>query len=198
MGVTEFAKGRFNTPKAILLRNLLLAFLPAAAIGFCFDDLIERYLFSPLPVVLALLVGALIMIGCELRKKPAQPKTLEELSPFGALKIGFWQLLALWPGMSRSMTTIVGGLQGGLSRAAAAEFSFLLGAAVLGAAGVYKIICNYEALFTLGLSQILIGTVAAFISAFFVVKFFVGTLNHYGLLPWAIYRLVLVTILVIL
>jgi undecaprenyl-diphosphatase len=178
-----------STPARGLDLNLLVAFLPAAIIGLMADGFIEEKLFNPRVVVVSLSVGALIMLFASYGKK--QEGQIEGLSAKNALIIGLWQILSLFPGMSRSMTTIVGGMSQKLSAEAAAEFSFLLGAITLGAASLYKVIgCGGEIL-ALGVGPVLVGFVAAFVSAAAGIKILVGALNRWGLAPWTWYRIVL-------
>jgi undecaprenyl-diphosphatase len=179
-----------------LLRNLLIAFFPAAVIGLALSHWIES-LFSVWAVVAAQVSGAILMILAELwRKKQGQRlKTNREpadLTPGNALGIGALQCLALWPGMSRSMTTIVGGYFSGLDPRRSAEFSFLLGFITLTAATVYKSLKSGAAMIAVfGWPHVLLGCVVAAITAAIAVKFLVRYLTRHGLMVFAIYRLLL-------
>jgi undecaprenyl-diphosphatase len=176
--------------------NLLIAFLPAAIVGLAADGFIEGQLFNPRVVVISLSVGALIMLFASYLKK--HDGGVDGLTAKNALFIGLWQVLSLVPGMSRSMTTIVGGVSQKLSATAAAEFSFLLGAITLGAACLYKVIgCGSEIL-ALGVWPVVVGFVAAFVSAVAGVKILVGALNRWGLAPWAWYRIILAGVVLLL
>ena len=131
--------------------NLLLAFLPAAFIGPFLDELIEGYLLFPRPIACALFAGAILMYLVERKRKEENSfgtsdagKSLDDLTARSSLLIGFLQCLAMWPGTSRSMMTIVGGYFVGLTRAKAAEFSFLLGLITLTAAAAYKSLTKWE------------------------------------------------------
>lgn len=179
-----------------LLANLVLAFMPAAVMGVVVGDAVQARLFAPAPVLGALAVGGLIMIGVE-RLPPRAPRSIECLSAQHALLIGLAQCLALWPGTSRSMTTIVAGLLVGLSAAEAAQFSFLLGLPTLGAACGYKLAKNLthaaatgEAhLFeTLGVAATLLGITVATLSAVLAVRWLVGFLQRHGLAVFGWYR----------
>lgn len=191
----DVAKKKFSSPAVKLVRNLLIAFIPAAVIGLMFDNTIENCLFNTPAVAAALIFGAVIMLWAS-RAKAGQGK-LDSLSVHGGFRIGLWQILSLWPGMSRSMTTIVSGQLCGLSRAAAAEFSFLLGAVTLLAASFYKGIKHHEEIAALGLVPVLVGMLAAFVSAFVVVRLFVGLLTRFGLVPWALYRIGLAVVILL-
>lgn len=187
-----------------LLRNVILACLPPIITALAFKKFIKTHLFSVPTVAWALLVGAALMVFAEWwRRRQAQRAALlpdspepdrqpAELSPLRALAVGFIQCFALWPGMSRSMTAMVGGYFVGLKPKAAAEFSFLLGLPLLGAAAAKDTLDSGPAVITaFGWSNTLAGLLVAFISAALAVKLFVGFLTRSGLTPFAIYRVIL-------
>jgi undecaprenyl-diphosphatase len=185
-----------------LLRNILLAFLPAGVIGFALHDLIGRHLFSVEAVIAALIGGAGLMLWAENWRRrnsgigfsKADPA---DLTPRKALFIGFAQCLALWPGTSRSMVTIVGGYLAGLSPVKAAEFSFLVGLPTLAGAAVYKGARSGGAMIEVfGWGNVLIGAAVAALSAALAVKFLVHFLGRNGLAMFAYYRLVLAAVLI--
>jgi undecaprenyl-diphosphatase len=183
--------------------HLLIAFLPAAALGPLLADDIETYLFKPWPVTGALFVGAWLMfaVAASRRKRDdddRRGRELEQLTWRIALLIGFGQCIAMWPGTSRSMMTIVAALMLGLRPKAAAEFSFLLGLITLSAATGYKVVFDGEAMLqTIDLPTFLIGLVAATISAAVAVQWFVAALVKHGLAPFAWYRLALACVLAV-
>lgn len=182
-----------------LLINLISAFLPAAFLGLLLDDLIESYLFGLLPVALALFAGGLFMAWAEKRKKSIErgaanstEKSLEDLTLGSSLFIGFLQCVAMWPGTSRSMMTIVGGYLVGLSRVHAAEFSFLLGLITLTAAAGYKCVTKWEAMNQyLTLGPVVLGCIVAGVFAGLSVFWLVGYLTRKGLGVFVIYRIIL-------
>ncbi len=182
-----------------LLQNLALAFLPAAVLGPLLDDSIEAHLFSAPPVLAALLLGGLWMIWLG-RRGPRGDRTLESIDARMALLIGLFQCVAMWPGTSRSMMTIAGGVLLGLRPRDAAEFSFLLGVPTLGAACAYKLTKNLLAdgpnLFeTLGAGPVLIGFAVAAVAAAFAVQWLVRFLGRHGLAPFGWYRIALALVL---
>ena len=182
-----------------LVRNLLIAFVPAAVIGLLLNKWIES-LFSIHAVLAALVSGAILMILAEnWRKKQSSSRTdraPSELSGPESLGIGLLQCFALWPGMSRSMTTIVGGYFVGLNPRRSAEFSFLLGLVTLTAATVYKSAKSGTAMLTVfGWPNILLGCIVAAITAAISVKFLVNYLSRHGLVAFAIYRVILAGVL---
>jgi undecaprenyl-diphosphatase len=184
-----------------LLRNVVLAFAPVAFIGFLAHDLIDHYLFSVQTVIFALIVGAGLMLWAERWRKRNTSAGYSrndpaDLSPAKAMGIGFAQCLALWPGMSRSMVTIVGGYLSGLSPVKAAEFSFLVGLPTLAGAAVYKSFKSGPAMIEVfGWQSVLFGGAVAAISAAIAVRFLVTFLSKNGLAVFAYYRLVMAAVL---
>ena len=178
-----------------LAKAIIVAFIPAALLGFLFKDAIAAYLFSVEVVAAALLVGGIVILAFEhlLPKKSAE--SADEVAAIGwrsALTVGLCQCFALIPGTSRSLATILGGRLAGLSHAAATEFSFLVGLLTLSAASIYK-------MWALGpaLSQVYpagpasVGLVVAAVTAFFSVKWLVGYVTRNGLGVFAWYRIAL-------
>ena len=188
-----------------LLRNLALGFAPAAVLGPLLDKPIDRLLFRPLPVLFALAAGGAWMIWLD-RRQRGNPTgaALDALGWRAAVAIGFFQCVAMWPGTSRSMMAIAGGLIVGLRIGDAAEFSFLLGVPTLGAACAYKLLKNLLAahasgapnLFVaLGPAPVAIGFAVAAASAALAVRWLVGFLQRAGLAPFGWYRLALAGVL---
>lgn len=183
--------------------NLLLAFLPAALLGPFLDDLIEGYLLFPRPIACALFAGAILMYWVERKRKKENSfgmsdsgKSLDDLTARSSLLIGFLQCLAMWPGTSRSMMTIVGGYLVGLTRAKAAEFSFLLGLITLTAAAAYKSLTKWEVMqANLEIGPVLFGCLVAGASAAASVVWLIGYLARRGLGIFVWYRIVLATII---
>lgn len=195
--------------------NIIIAFLPAALLGVMLDDYIERHLFFPAPVVGALAVGGLIMIclsrwqrsffhdPAEGEQRPArQYVDIEHLTWRRALIIGLLQCFAMWPGTSRSMMTIVGGMLVGLRPKHAAEFSFLLGLPTLGGACVYRMAKNLSGegpnfIEVLGPLPIVVGIATATVSAALAIKWLVGFLSRHGVSTFGWYRIVLAGVMAV-
>ncbi len=183
-----------------LFVNLMAGFFPAAVIGLALNDLIKSYLFGPWPIVIAWFAGGVAILAVAWRNKvkkvePRAGLSLAELTWKMALVIGFAQCIAMWPGVSRSLITIVGGVVMGLSLASAVEFSFLLGVITLGAATCYDtmkhgslMLEKYEPL-SLGL-----GLLFAFISAVLAIKWMVAYLNKHGMAVFGYYRIAIAII----
>jgi undecaprenyl-diphosphatase len=179
-----------------IAKAVMIAFVPAAVAGLLFHKKIEELLFAPGPVAAALILGGILMIGIEsVRKRSGDPGEdgLAAVTPRRALGIGFAQCFSLWPGASRSMSTIVGGQLGGVSTAAAADFSFLLAIPTLGAATAYKLLKSGGALLAVpgGALSLAIGMVVSFVVALVVIAAFLRYLKRFGLLPFGVYRIVL-------
>lgn len=183
-----------------LFVNIVVAFLPAAIIGLACAHIIEEKLFGVEPVIAALAAGAVLMGICQkIYSKNAQKRNaprLEDMTIKQSLLIGILQCVAMWPGTSRSMMTILGGYMAGLKPADAARFSFLLGFVTLTAASVYKTAKDGQNLLeTLSIGPLAFGLVVAFVAAAISVKWMVGFLTRRGLAPFAWYRLLLAAVL---
>jgi len=175
---------------------LLVAFLPAAIIGYLCHKQIEKHLFGPVPVVCALAVGGVLMIVIEylfwIRQKGSRIGQVDHVQYWQAVVIGLAQCLAMWPGTSRSMATIIAALVVGLDMVAAAEFSFLLALPTLGAATVYSgLIHHRELLQSAGPLGLLVGLAVSAAVAAVAVKLFVRWLTRHGLIPFGVYRIIL-------
>jgi len=180
--------GRSETGRRILLA-LAVAFLPAAITGLLFDDLIKDRLLAPAPIVGAWIVGALAIWFVVPRVRAPHGRPLDEITLRHAAIIGVCQVLALWPGTSRSLVTIIAALAVGLSMMAAVEFSFLLGLLTLTAATVYDGAKNGgELVDTFGIATPLLGLLVAFVSAVVAVRWMVTYLERKDLRIFAIYR----------
>jgi len=169
--------------------NVIVAFLPAAVLGLAVGKLVKAHLFRPVPVALAFIVGALVILWAERRRVPPRVETVEEMTLLDAFKVGCAQCLALVPGTSRSGATIIGGMLFGLSRRAATEFSFFLAVPTLLAAGGYDLLKN-RALLDFGDAPMFgVGFVAAFVSAFACVRWFLRYVGTHDFTAFAWYRI---------
>jgi undecaprenyl-diphosphatase len=211
--VGEMLRGALGRSEAgrRLIGRLVLAFLPAALLGPVFHAAFHDRLFRPGPVLAALLLGGVWMIWLGRRgpeaagaAAPAPGHGLDEMPARMALMIGLFQCVSLWPGTSRSMMTIAGGVLLGLRPKDAAEFSFLLGLPTLGAASLYSLVDNLleaqatggPSLFTaLGPGAVVLGLVVATVSAALAVHWLVGFLTRHGLGAFGWYRIALAVVL---
>jgi undecaprenyl-diphosphatase len=173
--------------------NLVIAFLPAAVLGLAFNKMIKAKLFAPVPVALAFIVGALVILWVERTTKartgPARIESVDDMSMLDALKIGCAQAFALIPGTSRSGATIIGGMLFGLSRKAATEFSFFLAIPTLLAATVYSVYKERALLSLADVPLFGIGGVAAFVSAFLCVRWLLRYISSHDFTVFAWYRI---------
>lgn len=180
-----------------LLLALAIGFFPAALVGLAFHKRIKQSLMSTGPIAGALIVGGIVMVIVELlRSRAGKDKvsdTLEDVTPRRALVIGVAQCFSLWPGASRSMSTIVGGQVSGLSTATAAEFSFLLSIPTLGAATVFDMMKHGKDILAApdGTLALAVSMGASFVVAIVVIAGFLKFLKRFGLAPFGYYRIVL-------
>ncbi len=206
--VVGMAKGCLGRDREGLRLALLLgvAFLPAAVFGLLFREAIQEWLFSPWWVAVFLALGGVGMIAVEGWYRRGRGRVPEEWSRLlqpatisfcQALTIGLFQCLALCPGMSRSMATIVGALVAGLGMVAAAEFSFLLALPTLGAATVYELLKSIDELTQgVGWTSLAVGLAVSYVVAMVCVRWLIGWLARHGLAPFGVYRLLLAAVVV--
>ena len=182
---------RFFRIDAALYRNLVIAFLPAALLGLVFSKYIKAYLFHGIPVALAFIVGGVVILLVE--RNPSRDSRVEETRQMtwrDALKVGVAQCFALIPGTSRSGATIIGGMLFGLSRRAATEFSFFLAVPTLIAAGAYDLWKSRALLSAADAGVFILGSAAAFVSAFAVIRWLIRYVASHDFRPFAWYRIV--------
>ncbi|MCB1097410.1 MAG: undecaprenyl-diphosphate phosphatase [Verrucomicrobiales bacterium] len=176
-----------------LVIAMICGFLPAAVFGLLLNDLIKQYLFGITPIVVAWIVGGIAIIAVAARRKNTDSREgidLAEITWKMAFIIGFAQCVAMWPGTSRSLMTIVGGVLVGLSLRSAVEFSFLLGVLTLGAATAKDTVEHGQLMWdTFGPLNLGLGAVFAFVSAAIAVKWMVSYLNQHGMAIFGWYRI---------
>lgn len=174
--------------------KVIVGVLPAMVLGLLFDDLIDQYLFNPMTVAAMLLVWGLIIIFVEKRNKNIKYESLADVPYTTILMIGFFQCLAMVPGTSRSAATIIGAMVLGLSRPAAAEFSFFLAIPTMLGATLLKLVKNLGGFSGNQWALILIGMVLSFIVAFVVIKKFLAYVKKHDFIPFGIYRIILAVV----
>ncbi len=192
MGVGFFKR----EPTALrFVRNIVLAFLPAAVIGLFAKDAIDTMLETPLVVAVALVVGGVAILVLERTIKPNAEEGVAALSMKVAIGIGFVQCLAMVPGTSRSGATILGALAMGVGRKTAAEFSFFLAVPTMLGAATVKILSEPDALLSgnalVGWGEIALGLVASFVTALVIIRAFVAYVSRRGFAPFGWYRIVI-------
>lgn len=181
--------------------KLLVAFVPAVIFGLLFSHKIDELLESPLTVAISLLLGGIILLFVDKWFKDGDVDDADLISYPTALKIGFFQCLAMIPGVSRSGSTIVGGMAQKLTRKAAAEFSFFLAVPTMFAATAKKLLDFYKDGHTINAHEInllLIGNVIGFIVALIAIKSFIGYLSKHGFKMFGIYRIIVGGIILVL
>jgi undecaprenyl-diphosphatase len=169
--------------------NLIVAFLPAAVLGLLLASAIKEYLFNPIMVATAFIVGALLILWAERREHRVRVFSVDDMSWKDALKVGFAQALALIPGTSRSGATIIGGLFVGLERRTATEFSFFLAIPTMFAATFYDVYKHRALLDAHDLPMFAVGGVASFISAFLAVRGLLRYISRHDFTAFAWYRI---------
>ncbi|AXG73472.1 undecaprenyl-diphosphate phosphatase [Flavobacterium arcticum] len=199
--VALYWKKFFDFTKFNFYIKLALAVVPALILGLLFDDLIEQALGDPIPIAIVLIVGGVILLFIENFFINQPIKKEEDITRKKAITIGFWQCLAMMPGTSRSAASIIGGMQQGLTRENAAEFSFFLAVPTMAAATLYSVFLKtyehsglkgYELLVESpdNLKMFLMGNVIAFIVSIIAIKGFIGFIKKYGFKPWGWYRII--------
>jgi len=193
--IGKIAGGLTSDPSAQkFVINLLVAFTPAVVLGLLFHKAIKAYLFNPITVACALIVGGFLILLIERRKTQPTILNIEDLRWTDALKIGFAQTLAMFPGVSRSGATIMGGLMFGLSRTSATEFSFFLAIPTMFAATCYDLYKNWALLQASDLPMFAVGFIMAFLSALLAVKTLLRYLANHTFTAFAWYRIVFGTL----
>lgn len=191
--------------------KLACAVVPALALGYLFDDIIEEALGNPLPIAIVMVLGGIVLLFIDSLFKNPTIDDEKKVSLPKAIAIGCWQCLAMMPGVSRSAASIIGGMQQKLTRNTAAEFSFFLAVPTMLAVTVYSIFLKkwkgtgverkgYEMIMEnkQSITMFLTGNIVAFIVALLAIKFFIGFLKKYGFRIWGIYRIVVGIILILL
>lgn len=205
--VALYWKKFFDFSKLNFYVKLVCAVIPALVLGKLLDEKIDAVLGETIYIAYMLIFGGFVLLFID--KYFKNPKTVkeEDITIKQAIAIGFWQCLAMMPGTSRSAASIIGGMQQGLSRQVAAEFSFFLAVPTMLAVTVYSIALKkyesgkigYELLLEHpdNMKLFLLGNVIAFVVSIFAIKFFIGIIKKYGFKPWGYYRIVAGVILLI-
>ncbi len=194
--LVSFRRGQ--TDKLNLL-HILIGLLPAAVLGLLFEDYIDAHLFSIKTVLIGLVIGAFFMIAADLSGVKRQTTaTLDEMSYKQALGVGLIQCFSLWPGFSRSGSTISGGVLLGMSHRAAADFTFIMAVPIMFGASALSLYSKWNYFTMETLPVFLVGFVSAFLFALLSIQFFLKLINKVKLTPFAIYRIVLAAVIYLL
>lgn len=177
--------------RGLTIQHVLAGIVPVMGIGFLLHKPIKTYLFSPYTVIIGLVAGAILMLVAEKFANRPTTRDVDHLSIKQAFFVGLFQILALWPGFSRSGSTIAGGLFFGLSRKAAADFSFIIAAPLMAVACLYDLLKVWNKLSVADLNMFAIGFGVSFVVAYISVVWFLRFLNNSSLAAFALYRFVL-------
>jgi undecaprenyl-diphosphatase len=189
------AGGQAPGPK-LKLAQVIVGLLPAAVLGFLFEDYIDKYLFSVNTVLIGLVAGAFLMLAADWFR-PGRPKveTVDQLTYKQAFFIGLFQCIALWPGFSRSGSTISGGVLLGLSHRAASDFTFIMAVPVMLGASCLSLMKHWQSITLDVLPFFAVGFISAFVFALLFIRFFLKLIDRIKLVPFALYRIVLAAVL---
>ncbi|KAI7255288.1 hypothetical protein KC345_g11158 [Hortaea werneckii] len=195
--LTAVPEGQPQVPAEgrLKLGQVIVGLIPAGLFGFLFEDYIDEHLFSTSTVLIGLVIGAVFMI-CADRFAPKKIKTesVDQITYRQALSVGLIQCVSLWPGFSRSGSTISGGVLLGMSHRAAADFTFIMAVPIMAGASLVSLMKNWQ-YFTLdALPFFIAGFISAFLFALLSMRFFLKLINRIKLLPFAIYRIVLAVV----
>ncbi len=189
---------RRSKPRRLKLSHIIVGMIPAGILGFLFDDLIEKYLFSVPTVLIGLFLGAIYMILADKYSRNVRnPKTVDEINYFQAFVIGLSQAIAMWPGFSRSGSTISTGVLMKLDHKSASDFTFMMAVPIMLAASGLSIVKHYNYIQFAHIPFYILGFLAAFIFGFISIKLFLKLIQNVKLLPFAIYRIVLVVVIAV-
>lgn len=190
-----------NFPSSRLkLSHVIIGLIPAGILGILFDDLIDEYLFDVKYVIYSLIAGSILMIFADRisRKRKQVVETVDKITYKQAFYIGLFQCLSLWPGFSRSGATISGGVIMGLNHRAASDFTFIMAVPIMVCANLISLLDNWQHFSLDVLPFFIVGFVSAFIFSLICIRFFLKLINRIKLVPFAIYRILLAIVLLIL
>lgn len=189
-------KQQASNQNRLKLSQVIVGLIPAGVLGVLFEDYIDEHLFSITTVLVGLVVGAILMIIADLfGPKTPRIETVDQITYKQALSVGFIQCLSLWPGFSRSGSTISGGVLLGMSHRAAADFTFIMAVPIMAGASGLSLLKNWQ-YFTLDAMPFFIaGFISAFVFALISIRFFLKLINKIKLIPFAIYRILLVFVI---
>ena len=182
--------------KQLKLSHVIVGLIPAGVLGVLFEDYIDEHLFSLETVLIGLVIGAVLMIIADIFG-PKEPKmqSIDQMTYKQAFSIGLIQCLSLWPGFSRSGSTISGGVLLGMSHRAAADFTFIMAVPIMVGASGLSLLKNWQYFSIEALPFFAAGFITSFIFALISIKFFLQLINKIKLMPFAIYRIVLALVI---
>jgi undecaprenyl-diphosphatase len=193
----DLRQRNYYQQQRLTLSKVFVGLIPAGVLGLLFEDYIDEYLFSVETVIIGLVLGAFFMIFADKFRPQFAKETVDEISYKQALGMGLFQCMGLWPGFSRSGSTISGGVLLGMSHRAAADFTFIMAVPImLGASGL-SLLKHWQDFTIDALPFFAVGFISAFIFALVSIRFFLQLINRIKLVPFAIYRIVLAVLILL-
>lgn len=189
-----------KTRTKLKLSTVIVGLIPAGILGVLFEDYIDEHLFSIETVLIGLVIGAVFMIIADFfgdKRTQSKVESVDQITYKQAFTVGLIQCLSLWPGFSRSGSTISGGVLIGLSHRAAADFTFIMAVPIMAGASLISLLKNWEYFTMDALPFFIAGFISAFVFAMISIRFFLKLINKVKLVPFAIYRIVLALIIFI-
>lgn len=184
-----------ETGGRLKLAQVIVGLLPAGVLGVLFEDYIDEHLFSTSTVLIGLVIGAILMICADLfGPKKIKAESVDQITYKQALAVGLFQCFSLWPGFSRSGSTISGGVLLGMSHRAAADFTFIMAVPIMAGASLISLVKNWQYFTIDALPFFIVGFISAFLFALISMRFFLKLINRIKLLPFAIYRIILAAV----
>lgn len=183
--------------KGASLMNLAIAMFPACIMGYLFHGVIKEYLFGPQTVIIGLIIGGVFMIFAEKKRKSFKVESVDEITARQAFQIGLFQCFSLWPGFSRSGSTIAGSLLLGISRKAAADFSFIMAVPLMCLACIYDLLKVSKYLSVSDFGVLAVGFITSFVVAYASILWFLKFLNTSTLTGFAFYRFIVAFIAIV-
>lgn len=178
------------------LTQVIVGLIPAGVLGVLFEDYIDEHLFSTETVLIGLVIGALFMILADMYgSREPKVQTVDQITYKQALMVGLFQCFSLWPGFSRSGSTISGGVLLGMSHRAAADFTFIMAVPIMAGASFLSLLKNWEYFSMEALPFFIVGFISAFVFALISIRFFLRLINRIKLIPFAIYRIALAVVI---
>lgn len=192
LGLGPLGKDGVQSNGRLKLMPVIVGLIPAGILGMLFNNYIDDHLFSTTTVLIGLVIGALLMILADLfGPKTPKTETVNQITYKQAITVGLFQCLSLWPGFSRSGSTISGGVLAGMTHRAAADFTFIMAVPIMAGASFLSLLKNWHYLTMADLPFFIAGFISAFIFALISIRFFLKLINRVKLIPFAVYRILL-------
>jgi len=196
LSLGHYSKRTVHGHGRLKLSQVIVGLIPAGVLGLLFDDYIDEHLFSTSTVLIGLVIGAVLMLLADyVGPKNPKTKTVDDITYTQALAVGLFQCLSLWPGFSRSGSTISGGVLFGMSHRVASDFTFIMAVPIMAGASLLSLLKNWQYITIGDLPIFIIGFISAFIFAMLSIRFFLKLIDRIKLVPFAIYRIVLAAVI---